>query len=176
VVEAFPGGALAAVIDGLGHGPGAARASARAAEALRRAPAIPVLDLVRRCHESLVGTRGAVLSLASFDAGSSSMTWTGVGNVQGELFRCDPAARPPREALLVHGGVLGARLPPLRSVRLPISVGDVLVLASDGVRSGFSDAVTLGSEVERIAQTVLRDHASRTDDALVLVVRWSGDA
>ena len=67
VVTYFPGGALAAVIDGLGHGPEAAHAASVAAAVLRRQPAEPVTDLMVLCHEALRPTRGAVMSLASFD-------------------------------------------------------------------------------------------------------------
>jgi phosphoserine phosphatase RsbX len=94
VVAPFPGGALVAVIDGLGHGPEAASART-AARVLEVQPGDPVRALVERCHEGLRKTRGAVMSPASFDAQTSSITLVGVGNVEGVLLRSGPAGRRP---------------------------------------------------------------------------------
>src|SRR5207302_625292 len=101
---------LVAAIDGLGHGEGAAQASGLAVETLAREPSAPVDDQLRRCHERLKGTRGAVMSLARFDSDRSEMTWSGVGNVEGMLLRLDPTANRRRESLLVFGGVVGGAL------------------------------------------------------------------
>src|SRR5579864_6488614 len=64
LVEAFAGGVLVAVCDGLGHGPEAALASRRAAATLRDNLGEPVTVLMERCHFALQKTRGVVLSLA----------------------------------------------------------------------------------------------------------------
>ena len=108
------GGFLAAVVDGLGHGPEAAAASRTAVAALCRDPDAPVEDLVHRCHKDLAKTRGAVISLVSFSVESGLMTWLAVGNVEGVLYRADPAMVPPKESLLPRGGVVGYQMPPLR--------------------------------------------------------------
>src|ERR1043165_2902575 len=89
LVVSFDGGALAAVIDGLGHGPEAAKAAECAEAVLRRMPQAPLTDIVRTCHEDCRPTRGVVLSLARFDE-RGAMSWLGVGNV---------------EALLIRGGI-----------------------------------------------------------------------
>src|SRR5216684_479702 len=63
-VVLFPGGALVAVVDGLGHGELAAVPAETAIEALERYAREPVVALIQRCHERLRGTRGAVMTLA----------------------------------------------------------------------------------------------------------------
>ena len=89
-VVLFPGGALVAVVDGLGHGELAAVPAETAIEVLERHAREPVVTLIQRCHERLRGTRGAVMSLASFREADGTMTWLGVGNVVGVLLRADP--------------------------------------------------------------------------------------
>src|SRR5215211_6766573 len=74
--------ALVAAIDGLGHGDEAAAAAAVALHVLRRHSMEEIEALVRRCHEELRATRGAAMSLASFDLATSTLTWIGVGNVE----------------------------------------------------------------------------------------------
>lgn len=174
VVASFPGGALVAVLDGLGHGVEAAAASRKAARLLEANAHEPVTLLVERCHEELRRTRGAVMSLASFDVTTSSMTWTGVGNVDAMLLRRDRAAQPPREALSTRGGVVGYQLPPLRAPTLAVSPGDTLILATDGLRTAFSTGVDVPGTPSEMAQSIFARFARGTDDALVAVVRYLG--
>src|SRR5690242_3844796 len=77
LVLPFPGGALVAAIDGLGHGREAAQAAEVATQVLEADPSAPVLELLARCHGRLHATRGAVIALASIDAARNEMTWIG---------------------------------------------------------------------------------------------------
>ena len=101
VVVEFPNGALVALIDGLGHGNEASAAAIAAERVLLSTPYEAVDELVRRCHEQLRRTRGAVLSLASFDTERGAMTWLGVGNVEALLVRAQSGAS---EAVSMRGG------------------------------------------------------------------------
>jgi hypothetical protein len=169
------GRALVAAIDGLGHGPEAAVAARSAAEALERHPGKPVIELFERCHESLRGTRGAVITLALFDGGQGTMSWAGVGNIEGTLLRAEPGeGRRPRESVMLVGGVPGHQLPALRPNELSVSPGDMLVLATDGVRGGYLDLVDTNEAPQRLADQLLADYGKGTDDALVLVARYLG--
>lgn len=176
VVAHFPDGVLFAVVDGLGHGREAAAAAKIAASTLASFPNESVIALIRRCHQALKGTRGTVVSLASFSAVDSTMTWLGVGNVEGLLLRAPDSATPQHEYLLMRGGVVGHELPSLRASILTVASGDILILATDGIGSGFARGVTLSEAPQRIADRVLREFGKVTDDALVLVTRWNGDA
>ncbi len=174
VVAPFGPGVLVAAIDGLGHGDGAAEAASRAANVLEDVSAESVIALVRRCHESLRRTRGVVMSLASFHAPDDTMTWLGVGNVEGRLLRAARDSNPPLETLLLRGGVVGNQLPPLQAALLSVAPGDVLVLATDGVALPPVPEVGLHDRPQSIAERILGRQKKETDDALVLVVRWVG--
>jgi hypothetical protein len=174
VVQPFPKGVLVAAVDGLGHGPEAAAAARSAVAILKDYAHEPVISLLRRCHERLLRTRGAVMSLASFNALDSTMTWLGVGNVEGVLLRADAAADPPRENVLLRSGVVGYQLPTLHASILPVTRGDVLILATDGIRSGFAEDVSLSDPPQRIAEHILARRATGMDDALVVVARYLG--
>jgi len=174
VVRPLPNGVLVAAVDGLGHGPEAAAAARSAVAILKDYAHEPVISLLRRCHERLIRTRGVVMSLASFNALDNTMTWLGVGNVEGLLLRADVAANPPRENVLLRGGVVGYELPALHASILPVTRGDVLILATDGIRSGFVEDVTLSDPPQRIAEHILARRATGMDDALVVVARYLG--
>jgi hypothetical protein len=174
VVIPFEGGALVAAIDGLGHGPEAALAARHAGDALERHADRPVNELLERCHESMRGTRGAVITLASFDIRDATMSWVGVGNIEGTLLRADPGEGRPRESVMLVGGVPGHQLPSLRPTELSVSRGDTLVLATDGVRGGYIDLVDLRDPPQVLADKLLAEYGKSTDDALVLVARYVG--
>ena len=174
VVQPFPDGVLVAAVDGIGHGEEAAAAAKTAVTILTIYSHESVVTLLRRCHEGLRKTRGVVLSVASFDTHASTMTWLGVGNVEGLLLRADPQASPPRESLLLRGGVVGGELPALSASIVPLVRGDTLVFTTDGVRSDFAEGLTVseGESPQRSADRILARYGKHTDDALVLVARY----
>jgi phosphoserine phosphatase RsbX len=174
LVAPLPTGVLIAVVDGLGHGPEAASAARIATASLRERPQDGTADLMRRCHASLQGTRGVVMSIASIDAETDQLTWVGVGNVDAILFRADPDAMPARESLPQRGGIVGFRIPSLRLTTLSIARGDMLVVATDGIRSNFCADSPLGWHPQDAADYMLKQHGKDTDDALVLVARYVG--
>ncbi len=176
VVREFSGGVLVGVVDGLGHGPDAAVAAKAAVAILESYASDSVISLASRCHEGLTKTRGVVMSLASFNASDGTMTWLGVGNVEGVLHRADPTASPPRELLLSRAGVVGYLLPNLYASVIPIHGGDTLIFTTDGIRSGFSQPLAIGFGPQLLAEQILRQGASGTDDALVVVARFEGAA
>lgn len=167
-------GLLTAVADGLGHGGEAAAAAETAVRALAASPSQPVNYLVQRCHDALQGTRGVALTLAALDAREGRLSWMGVGNVEAFLLRADAAANPAKVGLMAHSGVVGYRIPRLRGSVLPLERGDTLIVATDGIRSGFADDLPLAETPQRLADRILAEYGKRTDDALVLVVRYLG--
>ncbi len=167
-------GILVAAIDGIGHGEAAANAARAAAALLRSSADEPIISLVERCHEKLRATRGVVLSLAFIEPEHGMMTWLGVGNVQGVLMRADAKNGNAQESLLLRAGVVGSQLPALQGTVLPITQGDTLFLATDGVRSDFSMALSARENPQRAADRILEHYGSGNDDALVLVARLTG--
>lgn len=174
VVSSFPGGVLVAALDGVGHGDEAASAARIASAILESHAAEPVTGLVERCHFGLAATRGVAMSLASFDTSLGLVTWLGVGNVQGAILRLDSVPGTAEESLLLRGGVVGAQLPPLEAAVLRVNPGDTLVLATDGIRTDFARGLARTQAPRRAAEGILARHGKATDDALVLVVRYTG--
>jgi phosphoserine phosphatase RsbX len=174
LVEAFPGGVLIAVLDGLGHGPEAALAARTAVATLRDNLGETVTVLVERCHVALRKTRGVVLSLALIESRGREMTWLSVGNVDGTLHHAR-SVQPVRETLPHRGGVVGYQLPRLQAATLPFAPGDALVFATDGISGTYASESAIGWDPQQAADHILRVHGKDTDDALVLVARNAGD-
>ncbi len=175
VLVAYDGGALVAAIDGLGHGDEAADAAAAAAAVMAEHPDEDPARLIEACHAALARTRGAVMTLAWFDLVDETMSWTGVGNVEGRLVRARSGPRAPTEGALTKGGVVGYQLPSIRVTGTDLHDGDVMVLATDGIDSGFAQAITAAGSAQHIADRILARHGKASDDALVVVVRYQSE-
>jgi len=178
LVTPAPDGVLVAVVDGLGHGADAAEAAKAAVRSLERHAQEPIITLIKSCHQSLAGTRGVVMSVAALDARAETMTWVGVGNVEGLLLYGDGAARSgaARASLVTRGGIVGSELPRLHPVVLAIAPGDTLFFATDGIREGFAEGLSPEAAPQQLADQILARHGKGTDDALVLVARYLGGA
>jgi negative regulator of sigma-B (phosphoserine phosphatase) len=173
VFAAYDGGALVAVIDGLGHGISAYDAAQRAAEVLREHPSEPAQSLLERCHKALRHTRGAVMTLAWFDLAAERLEWTGVGNVEARLLRAADGVGAREASPVVLGGVIGFQLPKaIRTSTMELQTGDAVAFATDGVGADFSAVLDPAVPVQAQAERMLSEHGKGTDDALAVVVRW----
>ncbi len=166
-------GAWVAAVDGLGHGPEAAASAKMAIATLENADeAADIVTLVRKCHDMLRGMRGVVMSLAVFSQSKGTMTWIGIGNVEGRLFRANQAANTPGEMLLLRGGIVGHNLPALIAITVPIYSGDTLIFASDGIRNDFDEKLDGSAPPQKLVSDIIAHSAKETDDSLVVVARY----
>ncbi len=177
-VKAIPDRILVGVVDGLGHGYEAAAAARTATRTLEEHAEESVIALLNRCHDQLRQTRGVVMDIATLNTREGTLTWLGVGNVEGILYRADPLAKPPREFLLLRSGVVGGKFErPFASI-VPIAPGDTLVFLTDGINShstlGIDSGRFLTDPPQQIAERILSRYAKGTDDALALVARYKG--
>lgn len=168
-------GVLAAVIDGLGHGPEAAAAAAVAVDTLNRvAPGSSSLEAVMaQCHHALADTRGAAVSIAEFEHGTHILTTLCVGEVQGCLFAFntqDP--RMAQQQILLCPGLVGKALPVLQTLSFRVQRGDVLILTTDGITADYAESRPANEPIEAIARNCMARYCKQTDDALVLAIRY----
>jgi hypothetical protein len=164
-----------AVIDGLGHGGPAAEAAAAAVTALEASRERSVAGLMMDCQAALDGTRGAVIGLAALDARHETMDWLGVGNIESRLVRLTPDGARTVASMRSHGGIVGRRLPLLHPKTIGLQPGDLIALATDGIEAEFEFELRLDLSPQQAATRVLARCAKASDDALVLVGRWSGN-
>jgi negative regulator of sigma-B (phosphoserine phosphatase) len=166
--------AVMAVIDGLGHGPDAAAPARLAAETVRDNPGEPLDALLTLCHRVLEGSRGAAITVSSFDLAAGSLTWVGVGNVEACIVRTDAAGTKVTDAVMLAGGVIGFRLPVLRPRTVELRQGDVVLMATDGVDLRLQNDFHVGKRAAMTAESILERGARPSDDALVLLARYQG--
>lgn len=169
-------GVLIAVIDGIGHGEEAAKAAEVAAHTIEENATRSFSSLLQQCHAELQKTRGVVLSLAFLD-NQRTMTWMGVGNVEGRLVRRRVQYAEKTESLLLRPGVLGGdteMLPAFYPRGVALVRGDLLVMATDGVKNDFADDIDVAAGPKKIAEDIIANKSRLNDDALVFVGRYTG--
>jgi len=160
---------LLMLCDGLGHGPLAARASAHAVAAFRRAPATEPTEIVRVLHQAMAGTRGGALAVARIDPRERRVSYCGVGNISAFI-----VAGGVRGSLLSAPGIVGHHLPRLRGFEAALPPGASLVMHSDGLTERWDPAALAGlfsHSSTVIAAQLLREAGVRRDDANVVVVK-----
>ncbi len=157
------------VIDGLGHGPEAEKASQTAIEVIKTHNQYPLNELFECLHQVLFHTRGIALAAVKFNISAGTFTHAAIGNVEVKVF--PPLAKTP----LPQPGVLGkGRLPQLKVKDYPWAKDNMLVFYSDGIsrRWAFQDkSDLLEHHPATISHYLLREFGRSNDDATVAVIK-----
>src|SRR5690606_9986520 len=148
---------------GLGHGPHAAQAASAFCRYVEEHASMPLEDLLIGAGERLAATRGAAAARLRTDGGAGEPGLSGGGH--GALKARARTAMP----MFCSAGILGRRVRRLRSFRFPVSPGDVIVLHSDGVASGFDLAAFRDLAPEEMACRIVEAHKKSFDDATCAV-------
>ncbi|MBB3801527.1 anti-sigma regulatory factor (Ser/Thr protein kinase) [Xanthomonas arboricola] len=159
------------MIDGLGHGPGAADAADAGTRVAATASGEPG-ERIARLHAGMCGTRGGAAAVMQFDGSSGQVRFAGVGNLGAALCDGDGARGMPS-----HPGIVGVQFRKAQPFDFPQAAGKLLVMHSDGLQSRWNlrDHPGLLSRHPRIiAAVLLRDYARGRDDACVFVMRLGG--
>ncbi|HEY3718167.1 MAG TPA: SpoIIE family protein phosphatase [Jatrophihabitantaceae bacterium] len=167
--------ALFGAIDGLGHGEAAAVATQLATKVVSENPGAPLDELFALCHHALEGTRGSAMTLVRIGLEDGPLSWLGIGNVAAYLVRVSTTGSVVAEAAMLRGGIIGQQLPsPLRVRDTDMLPGDLLLLGTDGLASGFAEAADLSMPTGPLVTEILENCAKGNDDALLLAVRNRG--
>jgi anti-sigma regulatory factor (Ser/Thr protein kinase) len=162
-------GATLLGVDGLGHGPEAAKAAAGAIEALERRPAAAPADVLQSAHELLRVTRGAAASVARIDYAADEVRFAGIGNVSGTVFDGDM-----RRTLVSHNGIVGNNMRKVQEFSAAFPRGALCILHSDGIQTQWDLNAYPGLAARApvlVAAVLVRDFSRGRDDAMVLVAR-----
>jgi anti-sigma regulatory factor (Ser/Thr protein kinase) len=169
VIKHAEGVALAAVIDGLGHGQYAHRAALKAREYVERHMEQDLTRLFRGVGRACRGTRGVVMAVARFQWSQGRLTFGSIGDIAARVF-----GSPEPVHFRIRRGILGSQAPQPVVTSHPWDPAGVLVLHSDGLSSRWrwSDFPGLVSRpATEAARHLLNRLAKDNDDATVVVVK-----
>jgi anti-sigma regulatory factor (Ser/Thr protein kinase) len=161
------------VVDGLGHGPGAAEAAKEAIATVRKLSREPLFEMISRSHDALKKTRGAAMSIALIDHDRLTATYAGVGNISAALISGSSS-----RSLVSQNGTLGAVIPrTVQEYNYPIERNTSLLMFSDGLstKTGLGGYLGLQNRNPMLVAGVLyRDFGRKRDDATVLLAPIGG--
>jgi len=160
-------GLTVTIVDGLGHGSGAAEARSAALRSVAGDVSAEPAALLTGMDRQLSGGRGAVAAAARLNHGK--LAFCGIGNVAARL---GGGGRP--HGLVSSMGTLGLaqRLRPADTM-LPWGAGSVFIAHTDGLRPGWDLSRYPGAprhDPAIMAALIWREAVTRADDAAVIVV------
>jgi anti-sigma regulatory factor (Ser/Thr protein kinase) len=159
------------VLDGLGHGPLAAKAAAEGLAVFGEGRFEGPLAYFEAAHSSMNTTRGAAIAVAQVNTDQRKLHYAGVGNIAGRLisFRTGKS-----NSLISQNGIVGTTVRKLQQFDYQWEDGDLLIMHSDGLtdRWNLSDYPGLArADTAVIAAVLYRDAKRGRDDTTVSVVR-----
>ncbi|TQQ81406.1 ATP-binding protein [Halonotius roseus] len=173
VIKRWDDHVLIGVIDGLGHGDEAHKASNAATEYIETHYDNSVASIFSGTERACRGTRGVVMALARFDWTDNTVTVGTVGNINHKTNDESDLTVIPRR------GVVGNNGPSPKITQSEWHPTDRLVLFSDGIDSHWEFSTVWANNDESAtvtARRLLDQHSKPHDDATVLVVSDSDDA
>jgi anti-sigma regulatory factor (Ser/Thr protein kinase) len=157
------------VVDGLGHGPDAARAARAAVRAFERHAAHAPADRVRALHDALGSTRGAAVGVAEIRTGRREVVFAGLGNIAAAVVTGERT-----QNMISHDGIAGHVAARIHEYGYPWPENALLIMQSDGLSQRWDLARYPGlarRDPSIVAAVLFRDCARGRDDATVLVAR-----
>lgn len=157
------------VVDGLGHGPDAAKAARAAIETVERNAQREAPDILDAVHNALRHTRGAAGAIALLQPESELCVFCGIGNISASI-RGPGSTR----SMVSHNGTLGHQVRKIQEFQYPFPKGSLLVMHSDGIATHWDLASYPGIEARHpafVSAALFRDHSRGRDDLTVLALR-----
>lgn len=169
VIQQWEDTALLGVIDGLGHGLAAQKASLAARQYLEAHFDQSLPSLFRGVDRACRATRGVVMGLARFELARQTVTLASVGNVEIRIL-----SGPAPVHCLARRGIVGYQTPEPLIIEHPWTASGLMVMHSDGLRSRWNWAEFVSTAREApalIARKLLHELGTLEDDATVVVAR-----
>jgi anti-sigma regulatory factor (Ser/Thr protein kinase) len=160
------------VADGLGHGVDAARASAEAISAFRRATDLTPTSVLQQVHGALRSTRGAAVAVAHIHLSDRRVRYSGIGNISGVICQAGKSV-----FMVSHSGTAGYHSPRFQEFSYPLPEGALVIMHSDGLNTSWKLDSYPGlrrSHPSVIAGVLYRDATRVRDDVSVVVAKLGG--
>lgn len=165
---------LLMVVDGLGHGIMAAEAAQEAQRIFRDSRRDAPSSILQDSHDALKKTRGAAMAIASLNFEKQVVSYAGIGNISGSIVTPQGS-----RGMASHNGTVGHQLQRIQEFTFPWSSNSMVVMYSDGLRSGWdlnSYPGIWSKHPGLIAGILYRDFYRERDDVTVLVAKSRAEA
>jgi anti-sigma regulatory factor (Ser/Thr protein kinase) len=156
-------------LDGLGHGPEAARAVQEAIKEFIANHKLTPSETIKAMHKKIRGTRGAVGMIFHLDYIGNSITFTGLGNISARIIGYQQIKN-----FISHNGIIGYSIPnTLKNNEVKWIQNECLIIHSDGLKSRWDLTHLpniLNYDGSIVAASLYKDFSRDNDDLLVIVL------
>ena len=160
---------VAVLVDGLGHGLGAAEAAEEAIATVRQRISMSPGEILNYVHDALKKTRGAVAAVVEVRPGEGKLTYAGIGNISASVL-----IKGASRSFVSHNGTLGVVVQRVQEFSTEWTSDSVLVMHSDGLHSRW-DLLSYPGLISKhpalICGALIRDFRRQRDDAGVVVLK-----
>lgn len=160
---------VALLVDGLGHGQGAAEAAQEASATVRQRVSKSPGEILGYVHDALKKTRGAVAAVVEVCPKEGKLTYAGIGNISASILN-----KGISKSLISHNGTLGMTVARVQEFQAEWTPDSVFVMHSDGLQSKW-DLLSYPGLLLRhpalICGALIRDFRRHRDDAGVVVLK-----
>lgn len=160
---------LLLVADGLGHGPAAATAAAKAVRIFQEEHHRSPQAILEAAHDALRSTRGAVLAIAEIDTDQQSIRFAGIGNIAASI-----SSPTEHHNMVSYNGTVGHEVRKIQEFTYPWYANGLLIMHSDGLGTQWKLDRYPGLSQKHpslIAGILYRDFYRERDDVTVLVAK-----
>ncbi|MBN9246987.1 MAG: ATP-binding protein [Hyphomicrobium sp.] len=160
------------VVDGLGHGPDAAKVATEAIRLFDKYWRSGPAETLKSLHAGLRATRGGAVAIARIEPVSKRVVYAGVGNIVGVI----AAGNGQIKRMLSYNGTIGHNARHFQEIVYPIedTASAEIILHSDGLSSSWSFDTYPGLITQHpamLAAVLYRDFARGRDDATIVVTK-----
>ena len=160
---------VAVLVDGLGHGLGAAEAAEEAVATVRQRISKSPGEILGYMHDALKKTRGAVAAVVEVSPREGKLTFAGIGNISASIL-----SNGMSRSLISHSGTLGMVMKRVQEFGSEWTPDSVFVMHSDGLQSKWdllSYPGLIAKHPALICGALIRDFRRHRDDAGVVVLK-----
>ena len=135
-VRTDEGGRTMMVVDGLGHGPEAAKVAPEATRLFDKYWRSGPMETLQALHAGLRATRGGAVAVARVEWSPARVRYAGVGNIAGAIATTDGRLR----RMLSYNGTIGHTARNIQEQVYPLEQADdaTIIMHSDGIGTSWS--------------------------------------
>lgn len=156
--------------DGLGHGEFAKEAVDKAIETFNKSNCSEPAEIIREVHAAVKKTRGLVGTIGILDHKNKEWQISGIGNIATRLQQ-----GLENKNYSSYNGIVGLNIPGrIENNRYEMEKFQQLILCSDGIKTRWDLAhypSILKYDPMLLAAAIYKDHARRTDDMTIMIVK-----
>jgi anti-sigma regulatory factor (Ser/Thr protein kinase) len=156
--------------DGLGHGPEANKAVTEAISSFRFCMLKELSEVIRQINTDVKKTRGLVGTVGLYNYKEQRWRLCGVGNIHTRTWTANVS-----KTYLPYNGIIGHNMPRTINEQLGEPGTDqLLILCSDGIKTRWDMNKYPGIfryDMSVLASAIYKDHARKTDDMSVVIVK-----